>query len=76
MVGPLRTMQPLLDQVKAAPGCNCTGEIDYSKWRDKFELAMQLLNSDDMDKLKILLQAEEICYNYKNESGGISVQCF
>jgi len=71
-IGQLGSLRPAVEH----KGCNCKSDINWSDYREKFEICLQLLTTEDMDKLKMVLQAKEICYNYKKPGGGIGTLCF
>lgn len=70
-----------LNRVLASQGDNkgckpCKARAVLANYRPQFEAAMSVLTELEKTQLKKLLDAKEVCYNYKAPNGSIKTKCF
>lgn len=72
---PLKPAVERLFDEKAGGCTSCQKAKLFNEYRSVFDTALVSLQQADKDKIKAILNVEEVCYYTKNESGAFVLNC-
>lgn len=70
-------LSSLIEHLKAdAGGCACNKNDIFLRYKGSFESAITSLQQADKDRIKSILNADQVCYYVRNDRGGLELVCF